>query len=134
RKHNASPTEASSSGATLTPISDQPRRLLIGSRKNTARPSMGDLPTAANMMAPQMAVRITARTGDSQDIRREGSARGISSSMDSLQAGGLGLGLGFSLGARPQSAHPLADLLALGVADRHRGRYASLGDDDQAVG
>src|SRR5690606_3949085 len=128
RKHSASPTDISNSGATLTPISDQPCRLLMGSRKNTARPSIGDFPTAENMMAPQIAVSTTARNGESQDIRREGSARGMSSSMGSLRLGGRYGRPG------PQPAHPLTDLLALRVGDRHRRGQAPLGNDHQAIG
>lgn len=90
RKHSARPTAHSSSGAILTPISAQPCALASGSTKKTARPSRGGLPTAMNMSTPHRAVSATAIRGDSHTIRREGSARGMSSSMGGLRDGMAG--------------------------------------------
>src|SRR5690606_4389586 len=133
RKHSARPTAHNSSGAILTPTSDQPCRLASGSKKNTARPSRGDLPTARNMNTPHSAVRATAIKGDSQTIRREGSARGTSSSMGDLCGGVSGDWLP-GLGAGPQAAHPLADLFARGLGAGDGRRQAALGQHDQPVG
>src|SRR5690606_19198805 len=126
RKHMARPTEMSSRGATLTPTSDQPCRSLMGSRKNTARLAKGSLPTATNNTSPHTIVSNTANTGENQDIQTDGRARGSSLNMRGF--------LFRRTGAVPQTAHPLADQVEVGIRSHNGRRHPALGDHLQAVG
>src|SRR5690606_30897665 len=119
RKQIARPTEISSRGISLTPTSAQPFRSRKGSRKKTFKPARGFLPRDQNKVPATTMVSNTASKGEHQAIKVEGVARVSSLNM---------------LVLRPQTAHPLPDLINTGLRHGNRGRHTTFGDNNQTIG
>src|ERR1700722_7378860 len=128
RKQTARPSAMSTSGVAFTASSDSAYTLLTGSTKKIARPSSGFLPSAEKSPTPATSVMVTAKTGDSSAIRREGSGLASSLSMHRLARGRAGAR------ARPETAHPHTDLLDGRVAGVDRGRHAAARHHHEPVG